>query len=78
MLADIAQGRGAEQRVTHGVTHHVGIGVADERHLCVIEVDAAQHERPAFSDRMHVVSDSISNHAAPFFKMASAMITSSR
>ena len=45
VLADVAEARGAEQRVDHGVREHVGVGVPVEAAL-VLDLDAAE-DQPA-------------------------------
>ena len=71
--------RRAQERVADGVAHHVGVRVPDEPDRRVGEVHAAEHERAPGADRVHVVSDSGSNHtASPFLRIASAIRRSSR
>ena len=74
MLADVAEGGGAEQRVADGVQQDVGIGVAVEAFL-VLDLDAADHELAAQHQRMHV--EALADSHAPRARIASAIATSS-
>ncbi|MOA29028.1 hypothetical protein D3C78_1500150 [compost metagenome] len=53
MPPDIAQPRGAQQRVGNGVQQHIGIGMAHQT-MRVRDRDTADDQRPAFNQGMHV------------------------
>ncbi len=57
MLADVAQRRGAEQGVGHGVEDHVGVGMAEQAQR-VVYFDATQDQRPPRHESMRVMSQS--------------------
>src|SRR6185436_6453513 len=55
MRADVAQRRGAQQRVADGMQQHVGVRMPLQA-LVMRNVDAADHEFPARDQRVHVES----------------------
>jgi len=58
--ADVAERRGAEQRVAYGVQQHVGVGMAGEAFF-VRNLDAADDQLAAGDERMHIESLSYSH-----------------
>ena len=60
MVADVPGGHGAEQRVGDGVDEHVGVRVSVET-FGVRNLDAAEHERAAFDQRVDIVTDTGEN-----------------
>ena len=57
MLADVAQGRGAQEGVGDGVQHHVGVGVAEQA-AGVVDPHAAQDQGASLHQSMRVVPQS--------------------
>jgi hypothetical protein len=64
MRAYVAEGSGAEKRVTHGVSEYVAIGVSNWT-LVEWQSDAADDERAAFGEAMQIVADSATD-SQPF------------
>ena len=65
MRADVAESRGAEQRVAKRVGYNVAIGMADGAFV-EWDFDAADDELAAFGEAMQVVADAAANAHAFF------------
>src|SRR5688500_6248089 len=74
MPADVAEGRGAEERIADGVQKNVCIGVAGEAFL-VRNGDAADDELAVRDQRMHI--ETLPDSHWRLFRMLSAMARSS-
>ena len=75
VLAEVAQGGGAEQGVDDRVRQHVGVGVALEPELG-LERDAADHQRPAGDEAVRVVAEARANAAHAGLRSPSRLATS--
>ena len=64
MQADVAERRGAQQRVHEGVQEHVSVRVSDDA-LRVRHRDAAEPDRMAGPETVHVVTEADSHRAPP-------------
>ena len=65
MLADIAEGGRAEQRVGHGVQQHVGVRMAEQAFL-IRDVHPAQDQAAALHQAVDVISMSKTHRSFPF------------
>jgi hypothetical protein len=64
VLADVAQGRGAEQGVGHGVEHHVRVRVAEQA-AWVVDPDTSEDQRTSLHQSMRVVSQTYAHDPYP-------------
>ena len=60
VVADVAQGGGAEQRVADGVDEDVGVAVAEQSRF-VFQADAAEPQGAARHEPVHVESEAYSD-----------------
>ena len=56
VLADIAQAGGPQERIGHGMTDHVGVGVTDQP-ARMLDLESAQDQWPPLDQSMGVVTD---------------------
>ncbi len=56
MLADVAEGRSAQQGIGHGMEHDVGVGMAEQT-SGMVDPDPAQDQRPTLDQPVRVVTD---------------------
>src|ERR1051325_2975558 len=57
VLADVAESRGAEQRVDQGMRQHVRVGVPAEATRGARDLHAAEDQRPPLREAVRVVAD---------------------